>query len=84
MTVYDVKNGSGSVVFNGADAYASTHSVPIGNNVLSFDGVSLNVLGPEPGFTNFSVVANASGPLATPVGAAADWYGFPEPRPSFC
>lgn len=77
VTVYDVKNGSGSVVFNGADAFASTHSVPIGNNVLSFDGVSLNVLGPEPGFTNFSVVANASGPLATPVGAAADWYGFP-------
>jgi hypothetical protein len=77
VTVYDVKNGSGTKVFDGTAAYASTHTVPIGENVLTVDGVSLNVLGPEPGFVDFKVTANASGPLATPVGAAADWYGFP-------
>jgi hypothetical protein len=77
VTVYDVKNGSGTKVFDGTAAYGSTHSVPIGENVLTVDGVSLNVLGPEPGFVDFKVTANASGPLATPVGAAADWYGFP-------
>jgi len=77
VTVYDVKNSAGEVVFNGADAYASTHTVPIGNNVLGVDGMSLNVLGPEPGFLDFKVTANASGPLASPAGAAADWYGFP-------
>ena len=32
-----------------------------------------------PGFTSFVVVANASGPLAEPVGAAAGWGGFPGP-----
>ncbi len=76
VTVYDIKNGSGSVVFNGADAFASTHTVPIGNNVLSVDGMSFNVLGPEPGFLDFSVVANASGPLAEPIGGSADWGGW--------
>jgi hypothetical protein len=77
VTVYDVKNSAGEVVFNGADAYASTHTVPIGPNVLTVDGVALNVLGPEPGFVDFKVTANASGPLAEPAGAGADWYGFP-------
>ena len=77
VTVYDVKNSAGAKLFDGTAAYASTHTVPIGNNVLSVDGVSLNVLGPEPGFLDFKVTANASGPLASPAGAAADWYGFP-------
>jgi len=77
VTVYNVKNGAGEVVFNGADAFASTHTVPIGNNVLTVDGLAMNVLGPEPGFVDFKVTANASGPLATPVGAAADWFSFP-------
>ena len=77
VTVYDVKNGAGTKVFDGTAAYAATKMVPIGQNVLTVDGVSLNVLGPEPGFVDFKVTANASGPLATPVGAAADWYGFP-------
>jgi hypothetical protein len=77
VTVYDVKNSAGTKLFDGTAAYASTHTVPIGNNVLSVDGVSLNVLGPEPGFLDFKVTANASGPLASPAGAAADWYGFP-------
>ena len=77
VTVYDVKNSAGAKLFDGTAAYASTHTVPIGNNVLTVDGVSLNVLGPEPGFLDFKVTANASGPLASPAGAAADWYGFP-------
>jgi hypothetical protein len=77
VTVYDVKNSAGAKLFDGTAAYASTHTVPIGNNVLSVDGVSMNVLGPEPGFLDFKVTANASGPLASPAGAAADWYGFP-------
>ena len=77
VTVYDVKNSAGTKLFDGTAAYASTHTVPIGNNVLSVDGVSMNVLGPEPGFLDFKVTANASGPLASPAGAAADWYGFP-------
>ena len=77
VTVYDVVNTAGEKLFNGTDAYAATSRVPIGDNVIGLDGMSLNVLGPEPGFLDFKVTANASGPLATPVGAAADWYGFP-------
>lgn len=29
------------------------------------------------GFGDFTVTANANGPLATPAGASADWHGFP-------
>ncbi len=78
VTVYDVMNSAtGEKVFDGNAAFAATHVVPIGNNVLTVDGMAMNVLGPAPGFLDFKVTANASGPLATPVGAAADWYGFP-------
>lgn len=76
VTVYNVSS-DGTVVFNGEEAFAATHVVPIGNNVLSLEGMSLNVLGPAPGFVDFKVTANASGPLATPAGATGDWGGFP-------
>jgi hypothetical protein len=77
VTVYDVVKSNGTKAFDGSAAYAATHTVPIGNNVIGLDGMSLNVNGPAPGFLDFKVTANASGPLATPAGAAADWYGFP-------
>lgn len=41
------------------------------------DGVEWKVFSPIPGFTDFQVVANASGPLDPPEGAAADWFDFP-------
>ena len=78
VTVYDVMDTrTGSVLFNGAEAYAAIHAVPIGANAVQVDGLSLNVNGPEPGFVDFKVTANASGPLAEPVGAGADWGGYP-------
>jgi len=78
VTVFDVRDvTSGATVFNGADAYAAAHTVPIGNDVIQVDGLSLNVNGPEPGFVDFKVTANAAGPLATPIGAGADWGGYP-------
>jgi len=78
ITVYNVTNtATGATLFNGEDAYAATHLVPIGNDVVQIDGLSLNVLGPAPGFTDFKVTANAGGPLAEPEGASGDWGGFP-------
>ena len=78
QTVYDIKDAAtNQVLFNGADAWAASHRVPIGIDVVQVDGLSLNVLGPDPGFLDFKVTANASGPLASPAGAGADWYGFP-------
>lgn len=78
VTVFDVKDATtGDVLFNGANAYAASHTVPSGLDAIQVDGLSLNVLGPEPGFVDFKVTANASGPLASPAGAGADWYGFP-------
>ena len=41
------------------------------------DGIEWKVFSPIPGFIDFQVVANASGPLDPPEGAAADWAGFP-------
>ncbi|MFT4604223.1 MAG: hypothetical protein ACI9W4_000952, partial [Rhodothermales bacterium] len=77
ITLYNVKS-DGANVFDGEAAFAQTgQQTPIGIDVVQLDGLSLNVLGPQPGFLDFAVVANASGALASPVGAAADWYGFP-------
>ncbi len=77
VTVYDIMNTTtGAKVFDGEAAYASTHSVPIGANVVQAEGLSLNVNGPAPGFLDFAVTANASGPLAEPIGGSADWGGW--------
>ncbi len=41
------------------------------------DGIMVKVVGPAFDFKDFQVTANASGVLASPVGAAADYQGFP-------
>ncbi len=47
------------------------------------DGLELWVANPEQKFRDFQVVANAHGPLAEPIGAAAPWMGFPASYPSY-
>jgi hypothetical protein len=47
------------------------------NDQKIVDGMIIKVAGPALDYKDFQVVANASGVLATPQGAAADWQGFP-------
>jgi hypothetical protein len=47
------------------------------NNYLMVDGLQVVVVGAALDFKDFQCVANASGPLSEPIGAGADWYGFP-------
>ena len=78
VTVYDINRSDGTKVFDGTVAFDRTHRAPPqGIDAIQVDGLSFNILGPEPGFLGFHAVANASGPLAQPMGAAADWFGFP-------
>lgn len=54
-------------------------------NYYITDGLQVKVFGPSTDFKNFEVVANASGKLNPPSGAAAagdDWQGFPGERPA--
>ena len=79
ITTYDVMNTTtGTKVFDGTAAYDGIHSAaPEGNDVIQLDGLSLNITGAPNGFLDFSVTANAAGPLDPPDGAAADWRSFP-------
>jgi hypothetical protein len=51
-----------------------------GTNVAVVDGFSFDILGPEPGFSDFQLVANASGPLNPVRDGAMDpnGTGFPD------
>jgi hypothetical protein len=43
------------------------------------DGLLVKVLGPDPGFLSFEVVANGAGEIDPPESGAAPWEGFPVP-----
>ena len=79
ITTYDVMNTTtGTKVFDGTAAYDGIHTAaPEGSDVVQVDGLSLNITGAPNGFLDFSVTHNASGKLATPDGASADWRSFP-------
>ncbi len=79
ITTYDVMNTTtGEKVFDGTAAYDGIHTAaPEGSDVIQLDGLSLNITGAPNGFLDFTVTHNASGKLATPDGAAADWRSFP-------
>ncbi|MEM1095839.1 MAG: T9SS type A sorting domain-containing protein [Bacteroidota bacterium] len=79
VQTYDIINATtGDRLIDGA-AYiaANGRNVPLGDDILVADGLSFSVGGAPPDFSDFRVVANASGPLADPAGASSDWQGFP-------
>jgi hypothetical protein len=78
VTTYDVNRSDGVKVFDGADAVARTgNAAPEGVDVLTFDGLSLNVAGAPFDFLDFAVVANAGGAPSSPQMGAADFQDFP-------
>jgi len=77
MTVitYDVKR-DGTVIFDGSSI---DYAAPQRDDVMVLDGLEFTIRGPEPGYKNFLVTANASGPLDSPAFAAITWSNFPNP-----
>ncbi len=72
---------AGTVVFDGSAAAQITgQPTPERPDVMSFDGLSLNVKGAPNDWLAFLATANAAGPIDPPVGAAADFQGFPVPN----
>lgn len=82
FTTYDiVDETTGEVKLDGRQ-YADRFGKPVPQvaDVAVVDGLSFTVVGPEPDFANFQVVANADGPLSPPALGAADFGGFPVPE----
>ncbi len=78
VTTYDVTRSDGVVVFDGTAASMQTgRAAPEGIDVVSFDGLSLNIAGAPDDWLDFKATANAAGPLTEPTGAAADYAGYP-------
>jgi hypothetical protein len=84
VIVYNISDtDAGTVVFDGAAAAQVTGKpTPERDDVISFDGLSVNVSGAPDDWLNMAVTANAAGPLVPPGGAVADYRGFPGARPS--
>ncbi len=71
-TVWNVINTStGDTVVNKWLNQGNNEDFPVA------DGMLIKVQGPPPGFKNFQVVANGSGPLNPPAGGAMAFQGFP-------
>ena len=86
VTAYDIINtATDEVVFDGEEAIAETGEAPPQLSPAAFDteqlfvidGLAFKIAGPEPDFTDFQVVANASGPLDPIATAAPCVLGFP-------
>ncbi|MEE9443857.1 MAG: dockerin type I repeat-containing protein [candidate division Zixibacteria bacterium] len=54
-----------------------------GSASQTVEGLVVKVKGLIPGFAEFSVVANANGPIDPPEAGAAEWAGFPVPLDLF-
>ena len=78
-TTYSVTNTTtGKVLVDGAAYYESTgNPLPQGTNLFVAEGLLFNIQGPEPTFTNFAVVQNASGPMLD--AGAGGFAGYPTP-----
>ncbi|GAB4369111.1 MAG: hypothetical protein Kow0042_10650 [Calditrichia bacterium] len=72
--LWNVRNSAGDVLVANQQ---QTATLDERDDQPIFDGIQVKVTGPALDFKDFQVVANASGPLAEPVGAAADYNGFP-------
>ncbi len=83
VLAYDVVNTTtGQKVFDGATAAAALgKNLPIGDDIVQVDGLSINIAGAPDDFLGFRAVANAAGPIVPDVGAAADFQGFPGATP---
>ena len=80
VVTYDVTDQTtGTKVFDGTQVAASAGIAgPEGIDVLQFDGLSLDVAGAPNDILSFTIVANASGPIAETMGTFAfNSNGFP-------
>ena len=79
-TNYRIVNATtGTVLFDGADYYDEFDELPPQRtDAFRAEGLAFDVQGPDNAFTNFSLVANASGPVG-PLPGSAHFQGFPTP-----
>ena len=82
VTTYNVVDAdSGEILVNGQDYYDdSGQALPLGRNVFVAGGLSFNIEGPQPGFEEFLVTANANGPIVPATGGSADFQDYPVPN----
>ena len=80
-TTYDIVDATtGAVKLDGQDFFNRTgQMVPQRDDVALIDGLSFSINGPEPGFSAWTTIANAAGPLDYLEGCGADWAHFPGP-----
>ena len=76
VITYDIKR-DGDLIFDGKSI---DYAAPQRDDVMVLDGLLFTIRGPDPGYKDFQVVANASGPVDPPAYAAITWNNFPNPR----
>ena len=74
---FDIKRDA-AVAFDGSAVSQTLPDWP--NATMRLDGLQFVVAGPETGFKEFFVTANAAGLLDPPESAILDGLGFPDPR----
>ncbi|MXX58482.1 MAG: hypothetical protein F4Z37_05650, partial [Rhodothermaceae bacterium] len=73
VITYTVKRDD-AVLFDGRSI---DYAAPQRDNVMVLDGLLFTIRGPDPGFKDFQVTANAGGPVNPPAYAAITWNNFP-------
>ena len=73
VITYSVKRDD-AVLFDGRSI---DYAAPQRDNVMVLDGLLFTIRGPNPGFKDFQVTANAGGPVDPPAYAAITWNDFP-------
>ena len=76
VITYDIKR-DGTTIFDGSSI---DYAAPQRNNVMVLDGLLFTVRGPDVGFKDFQVTANAQGAVDPPAYAAITWNNFPNAR----
>ena len=73
VITYDIKR-DGTVIFDGSSI---DYAAPKRDNVMVLDGLLFTIRGPDPGYKDFQVTANAQGAVDPPAYAAITWNNFP-------
>ena len=73
VITYSVKRDD-AILFDGRSI---DYAAPQRDNVMVLDGLLFTIRGPNPGFKDFQVTANAGGPVDPPAYAAITWNNFP-------
>ena len=73
VITYSVKRDD-AILFDGRSI---DYAAPQRDKVMVLDGLLFTIRGPNPGFKDFHVTANADGPVDPPAYAAITWNNFP-------